>query len=334
MSRTTPPRPLDVEALFPGLAAHRRTATRLHPRPGTPAVADSSVGGPLLWPADEPWPVCTEPHPRKRGERPAGIRRARRILEEAWARTPVSGERRGPTDEERKLLTELRRRHKVPALADTDPIPLIGLAQLYRRDIPDLTAGPADRDLLQVFWCPFDAHGPSGHQMSLRLRWRDSGAVTQVLDPQPEPEVVGFDGYVPEPCVLHPEQVVEHQYADLLPEPLRERIEEWDDTEAFDYRSDLSIAPGWKVGGYPSWHVTDPCRMDCAECAHPMEMLLAIATHEWGGEEPSWMPLEDRALAGTRGSATPTEVAVGRWGTGYLFSCPHDPSHPTRISVQ
>lgn len=49
-SRTTPPRPLDVEAAFPALAAHRRTATRMHPRPGTPTVRDSSVAGPVLWP--------------------------------------------------------------------------------------------------------------------------------------------------------------------------------------------------------------------------------------------------------------------------------------------
>ncbi|MFJ9686214.1 hypothetical protein ACIRRX_11050 [Streptomyces bacillaris] len=52
MSRTTPPRPLDTEALFPELAAHRGTTTRLHPRPGRPEATDSSVGGPLLWPAD------------------------------------------------------------------------------------------------------------------------------------------------------------------------------------------------------------------------------------------------------------------------------------------
>ncbi|MEU0600681.1 hypothetical protein ABZ484_20955 [Streptomyces sp. NPDC006393] len=51
---TTPPRPVDVTALFPELAPLARTATRLHPRPGSPTVHDSSVGGPLLWPADEP----------------------------------------------------------------------------------------------------------------------------------------------------------------------------------------------------------------------------------------------------------------------------------------
>ncbi|MEV0041595.1 hypothetical protein AB0H70_37525, partial [Streptomyces sp. NPDC050804] len=62
MSRTTPPRPFDVTALFPQLAPLARTATRLHPRPGAPSPHDSSVGGPLLWPADEPWPHCEGPH--------------------------------------------------------------------------------------------------------------------------------------------------------------------------------------------------------------------------------------------------------------------------------
>ncbi|MFI8211135.1 hypothetical protein ACIF82_17835, partial [Streptomyces werraensis] len=45
MSFTTPPRPVDVTALFPQLAPLARTATRLHPRPGSPTVHDSSVGG-------------------------------------------------------------------------------------------------------------------------------------------------------------------------------------------------------------------------------------------------------------------------------------------------
>src|SRR3954469_1646843 len=61
---TTPPRLFDVTALFPELAPLARTATRLHPRPGAPTVRDNSVGGPLLWPAGEPWPHCDEPHDR------------------------------------------------------------------------------------------------------------------------------------------------------------------------------------------------------------------------------------------------------------------------------
>ncbi|WP_441117750.1 hypothetical protein [Nonomuraea sp. H19] len=91
MTRTTPPRPLDVEVLFPELAAYRGTTTRLHPRPGSPDVSFSSVGGPLLWPVEEPWPMCTEPHRRGNGRRPADIHRERQVLAAAWARDPDPG---------------------------------------------------------------------------------------------------------------------------------------------------------------------------------------------------------------------------------------------------
>lgn len=63
MARQTPPRPVDVEALFPELVPFGRSAVRLHPRAGTPGREDSSVGGPLLWPADEAWPMCGGEHP-------------------------------------------------------------------------------------------------------------------------------------------------------------------------------------------------------------------------------------------------------------------------------
>ncbi|MFG2340440.1 DUF1963 domain-containing protein [Streptomyces yangpuensis] len=62
MIRRTPPRPLDVEQVFPEVAPLRRQAVRLHPRAGRPTYRDSSVGGPLLWPLEEPWPVCPQHH--------------------------------------------------------------------------------------------------------------------------------------------------------------------------------------------------------------------------------------------------------------------------------
>lgn len=55
---TTPDKPIDITQVFPQLSDLARVTVRLHPRPGDPAVGDSSMGGPLLWPADEPWPVC------------------------------------------------------------------------------------------------------------------------------------------------------------------------------------------------------------------------------------------------------------------------------------
>ncbi|MFE7778521.1 hypothetical protein ACFU5O_32510 [Streptomyces sp. NPDC057445] len=343
MTRTTPPRPLDVEALFPELTAHRGTTTRLHPRPGAPDVSDSSVGGPLLWPVDESWPVCTEPHGRELGGRPADIHRRRQVLDASWARNPASG----PTEDERHLLQELDREHRVAGVADTDPLPMIGVAQLYRRDVPDLAAGPDGCDLLQIFWCPFDRHGTTGYGMSLDLRWRRSCEVTDLMTTPPQPEVVGFDGYLAEPCVLHPEQVATYPFASLLPEDLCARIHAWEDAleEAFEeagddnaaappaYQYDLSIPPGWRAGGFASWHLTDPAPMDCRACASPMHLLLTIDSSEWDGGSGSWIPFEDRELPTYR-YATPTKVIVGRAGELNIFACPADAAHPHRWNIQ
>ncbi|WP_063734186.1 hypothetical protein [Streptomyces virginiae] len=60
MTRRTPPRPVDVEQLFPEVAPLRRQAVRLHPRAGSPSWRDSSIGGPRRWPDREPWPLCPE----------------------------------------------------------------------------------------------------------------------------------------------------------------------------------------------------------------------------------------------------------------------------------
>ncbi|MFB7608990.1 hypothetical protein [Streptomyces gardneri] len=43
------------------------------PRPGAPTVHDSSVGGPFLWPADEPWPYCEERHATSSPQRPSAF---------------------------------------------------------------------------------------------------------------------------------------------------------------------------------------------------------------------------------------------------------------------
>jgi hypothetical protein len=297
----------------------------------------------MLWPAGEPWPVCGEAHGRGRGRRPADIRRYRQVLASAWAREQAPG----PTKEERELLGELHREHRIPGASETDLLPMIGLAQLYRRDVPDLPTGPGDCDLLQVFWCPFNAHGPGRYDLELHLRWRRSWEVGKVLTAPPQPLVVGADGFVPEPCALHPEQVVTYPFAGLLPEELCARIDAWEDAfaeeaeqtadestaEPLGYQYDLSIPPGWRVGGFASWHVTDPYPMDCLTCTTPMHLLLTIDSSEWDGGSDSWRPLEDQNQP-THRCATPTEVTVGRWGELNVFACPNDPEHPHRWSTQ
>lgn len=119
-------------ALFPALAAHARSTTRLHPRPGAPAAAHSSVGGPLLWPAGEPWPLCDDPHDDVRDpSTPASVWRRRAILDAAWHRTP-RGEDLRISDAERAELDELEE----------------------TRTRWTATTAPPMEPLLTVFYCP------------------------------------------------------------------------------------------------------------------------------------------------------------------------------------
>ncbi|MFH8610872.1 hypothetical protein ACH4D5_25690 [Streptomyces sp. NPDC018029] len=338
MTRTTPPRPVDVEAQFPELSSHRRMCTRLHPRPGTPKPTDSSVGGPLLWPAHEPWPTCQEPHARDRGRRVEDVHQERHTLREAWRRHPETG----PSTEDLAALSVLEQEHRVPGLGETDPIPLLPLAQLFAKDVPGLMP-PDGRDLLQVLWCPFDAHG-TPRTPGVHLRWRNSAECGEVLETSPTPEVVGSEGYVPEPCTVDPEQVLEHEYQELFGENLQYRIEQWEEEleeeaeesgeeEFVTYHHDLSIAPGWKVGGYASWGVTGPFEEVCS-CGAPMRLLLTIASHEWDGGARSWIPLEDRDRIAVAGANIPTHVTVGRGGSLNVFVCSEDATHGHKLSLQ
>lgn len=63
MTRTTPPPPFDVASLWPEAAGLRRATVRLHPRCDPTVGPDqSSMGGPIRWPRDVPWPECDLPH--------------------------------------------------------------------------------------------------------------------------------------------------------------------------------------------------------------------------------------------------------------------------------
>ncbi|MEU1488043.1 hypothetical protein [Streptomyces sp. NPDC005752] len=359
MTRTTPPRPLDVEAAFPALAAHRRTTTRLHPRHGLPGVGESSVAGPLLWPADEPWPVCTAVHPKGTGHLLSDVRLSRRIQEDARGREY--------TEEERRLLDGMSRGNHVPELRDDAPVPMLAVAQLYAREVPELV-GPEGQDLLQVFWCPFEVHGDD-RTIDVVLNWRRSADVGAVLLPQPEPPVAGREECVPNMCVVHPERVVEHEYLGLLEEELREEIDEWEEElldeddadedssappanyatyeeyaaamamaraeepEEINYMSDLSIAPGWKVGGFASWHLTDPAPVDCQVCGTAMPPLLTVDMWECDGASRSWLPIEDRDSDNDPRVIDPAGVYLGR-GLMRVHTCPTDPAHPHRLSFQ
>ncbi|MQY37973.1 hypothetical protein SRB17_59810 [Streptomyces sp. RB17] len=60
MKLTTAPSVVEPARDFPELLPHARPVVRLHPRRGTPGPRESHIGGPLCWPAAEPWPECAD----------------------------------------------------------------------------------------------------------------------------------------------------------------------------------------------------------------------------------------------------------------------------------
>ncbi|MET9187076.1 hypothetical protein ABZX63_17675 [Streptomyces tendae] len=342
MSRTTPPRPFDVTALFPRLAPLARTATRLHPRPGSPSPHDSSVGGPLLWPAGEPWPHCPEPHPWEQVEAAFDLaeERADRGIP---ARTPHQ-------DPEAHEAAE-------PAPDDLagaglpgpgGPIAMLPVAQLHARDVPRLRPpGRAGADLLQVLWCPFD-HPATAHPRTA-LFWRSAAEVADVLDAPPEPPSVEYPGYLPQPCLLAPEEVVEYPHFMELDEELRQELADWSrwqvaapDASYADapqdlYVSALSVSPGWKAGGWSRWGLTDPVPRACAVCGTAMDPLLTVASTEWNSGSRSWAPEGEQARDPLPPGVPPanyTRIDLARGYDLQLHVCPVSADHPHLELIQ
>ncbi|APY90219.1 hypothetical protein DCW30_35650 [Streptomyces alfalfae] len=354
--RTTPPRPVQVAAVFPELAPLARPAIRLHPRPGSPSVRDSSVGGPLLWPAGEPWPHCEDVHLHM----DTGFResltdvRLQRRLQSRWRpddRPPAHT----PEEEalkERDAARLAERLDAGPPFPADCPVPLLPVAQLFLCDIP-LLRPPGQADLLQVLWCPYE-HEPDC-KPATALFWRSAAEVDDILATPPEPYEADYPGYVPEPCVLAPEAITEYPNSlDLSPE-LQRLLEDWNrwqaagaDVDSFYaqyprefYSIHLGNAPGWKVGGWPPWGRTDPYRRHCAVCEAQMVPLLTIASWEWsGGEGRSWAPQEDQAAAHAdargpgRYPSQPTRVEVGSTDNMQIYVCPRSPEHPHTDLIQ
>lgn len=344
--RTTPPRPLDVTAVFPELAPLSRAAIRLHPRPGSPSVRDSSVGGPLLWPADEPWPHCTESHQGSGFARHTAAVRLQRRAEARRLRDPD-----GPWHTPEEEAIRERNDAVYMAMIDSDPpwpeepedrpTPMLPVAQLYLRDVP-LLRPPGRADLLQVLWCPYD-HA-SFPKPSTALFWRTESEVRDVLAVPPEPFETDWEGYVPGQCLLAPEAITEYPDSlDLSPE-LQLAVNDasrWqaagvdldagyaDHARSF-YDAALANAPGWKAGGWPPWGRTDPYPQSCATCETRMVPLLTIASFEWDDSTRGWVPYEDQASECTQ----PTGVEVGSTDNMQIYVCPASPEHPHTDLIQ
>lgn len=318
-----------VEALtaaLPAFAEHIREATLLRPAPGTPGLADSSVGGPVLWPADEAWPVCTGPHlvtvrekltdeERETWQRMDRAMHARRLERRSqtyeFTQEEADAQRRIMAGAGSLDLVTWERVRRVPRSSHPG-IPMVPVLQLYARDVPG-DHWPPGRDVLQLLWCPKDHSGLTdqpGHFYgpAVELVYRAASEVTDVLDP-PRPDEAQ-DIYLAAPCVLEPLRVSDLPDQDELPEELHESGEEWAEGQGIEYHRGLACREGWKVGGWPSWHLTDLVPVDCVACGARTRLLLTMDS----GGAPG--------------------LNVGRYGELRVFVCPTDRAHPVRLNIQ
>lgn len=204
-------------------------------------MRDSHVGGPMLWPYGDPWPVCSEPHQLETGGyAPDEIRSARAVGTWPESRRGPAPARRGKADRRRSWGSRSSS---------------AGMSRAWR-------PGPDNADLVQLFRCPYTHM--SHQEYRCHLRWRraaETESAERFLMSPPEVPLLRWENELPQPCVLHPEEVDTYPWAegDTLPAPLIDLIDAWDDAqaaehgpEALNYPCDLSIPPGWRVGGYPS----------------------------------------------------------------------------------
>ncbi|MFC3452894.1 hypothetical protein [Amycolatopsis speibonae] len=299
MKFTTPGKPVDVATVFPELAGSARTTVRLHPWRGVATARESSLGGPLLWPADEAWPMCTIDHPDPRPLTSAEgqeLERRRNELHDAMNALARAGDHAtvGAFYREYEALEADIRKARREEYAD-DPaatLPMVPIAQFYRRDLPELPF-PDGTDVCQVLWCPTD-HEPHYGPLP-QVWWRDAAKVTEVATAPDPDRLLSDDGSLPVPCRISPERVVEFPgWEDLPSDDLRERLETWEKGQEWRYGRHLSVAPGTKVGGWVSW-IQSPVRPEC-DRDHRMDHLLTVASSECGSDAwQAWMPVETQA---------------------------------------
>jgi hypothetical protein len=335
MPLTTPLRPHDLLERIPELANLARQAVRLHPREDSPGIDESSIGGPLLWPLEEAWPVCRLAHDPI-GERPFGQNPRLRITKEDRrrfeSRTGTFDPDRDREEEQELAIRAVREAHS--GYDPSDPVPLIPVAQLYYRDVPGLP-WPDRFDLLQILWCPLNHTGSetiTPYCPAFQVRWRRVAEVGAALAEPPTP-VMCVDEYLPNPCAVHPEIVTEYPNYDDLPEDLQEAVEDWECRigDGTSYSSDLALAPGWKAMGHGGcWSLYEPYPVTC-ECGTEQLPLFTAASGEFDAGTKSWQPVEEAATGWSL--SDPVGAHFGRGDTFQLYSCPESELHANRTEM-
>lgn len=321
------PSPLSaLFAAFPPLRTYARTAVLLDPVAGTPAPGDSSIGGSLLWPSAEPWPVCDDDHlvEYRKDLTPAEREELERINLRRAEQRRLTGSGR-PTSAEFDFVGRLMEGHPGGALdlvaaqitsygpeVPKQDVAMVPLVQVRRADVPGTPDGfwPGDADLLQVLWCPNDHAEPAGQDPhyygpTVAVRWRREDEIGDVTGAVPEPRV-SKDLYSPGTCAVAPAEAVDLPDPQELPAELRDRVSQWGDDVGYPYQRTFACQEGWKLGGWPTWHLTTLQPVDCV-CGSAMALLLSVESGGPAGVRP---------------------------GTLQIFRCLNDAGHPVRLIAQ
>ncbi|THV27709.1 hypothetical protein E9998_14040 [Glycomyces paridis] len=299
----------------------------MHPREGTPTARASSIGGPLLWPAAEPWPTCTEQHDDSESEPIEYVVALRTYYADRDAR--MAAKEAIDWDVERLIPDRIKAAHPLqPGFDPAAPSPLIAYAQLHYAEVPGLP-WPERFDLLQVLWCPRDHPDiDSPYSPAFQLRWRRMEGLGDLAAEPPLPAVC-FEDYLPNQCTLAPEAVTEYPQLEDLPQALASRIRAVEDDEGADmYGWDFARAPGNKAVGHGgTWGIIDPFPVLC-ECGAEQLPLLTVDSGESDGGDGSWRPIEDAGR--DRRFQNPTGITVGRSNKLQLYYCPESENHTNR----
>lgn len=236
--------------------------------------------------------------------------------------------------------------------------PLVGVLQLRCDEIPEFGC-PEACDFFQLLWCPKD-HEDTDYAPLPQVFWRRSADhAGQTATPHPADDA--NRDYLPEPCRLFPERVVELPSAYEFDDgETVDRLEDWIGSNyaslaaggevwpspdgrggipaEASYQNSFSAAPGTKVGGFPLW-IQGAAYPSC-EQGHRMGHLLTVASGEFdGGSWWRWLPAEERAVwAGPTRARLEVQAAadlmIGDGGSLYVFVCRLCDTLPIKASSQ
>lgn len=170
--------------------------------------------------------------------------------------------------------------------------PMAAVLQLRADDAGSKFPFRPATDLFQLFWSPRATKAGPPHAVGV---WRTRAAVNGPLTAQDQPA----SGFVPVPCRVFPERVLEFPPTALMPAQMRAAVEAWKPPAEFN--AALAAAPGTKAGGWPYAAAAEP---KCLTCVRLMDYLLTVDAAEWTAATAArWKPAEDRDEDGFRRAA-------------------------------